>query len=205
MSPTKEQIFNLALSALLLQREVINTTTDKSKEVLALNIHFDVAFESTLEDLDLDSLSSPITLELIEKDPNDFWSFVYKYPTICTFLRRIESPVLVDNSTTHLSKRVGIFKGQKAIFTNECDAIGECITNDIPFAALSSNGVLAIAYKLAFLSAPLITGKGAKKLRESILALYVNAKSEAQEKDKRENFNYEDDGVRSEFVNARLS
>jgi hypothetical protein len=63
---------------------------------------------------------------------------------------------------------------------------------------------MAVVYKLAFLSAPLIVGKGSKILRDSLMESYVVAKFEAQEDDALENFNYEDDDIRSEFIASRL-
>ncbi len=131
MSYTKAKIFNLTLSALLLTKEVVNTDTDTSNEVRVLNTHYDVALQSTLKDLDLDSLSSPITLELIEELDVPPWQFVYKYPTSCALLRRIESGYLTDNNRTHISKRVAVHGVQKAIYTNQPDAVAECIPNTV--------------------------------------------------------------------------
>lgn len=205
MSFTKPKIYNLALSALLLSREVSDVETDKTNEVRILNTHYDIAIESTLQDLDLDSLSTPITLELLANLTDEPWDFVYKYPTNCVFLRRIKSLQITDNRRTHISKRTGLFEGQKAIFTNQENAVGECIPKDVPLSALSPMAGMAIAYSLAQLSAPLLVGKGAKRLRDSINQFYITAKGEAQETDSLENFNYEDDGLRSEWVETRLS
>lgn len=205
MAYTKAGIYNLALSALLLGKEVVDTTTDKSNEVRVLNIHWDTALGSTLKDLDLDILSAPVTLELIEELDEGLWTYVYRYPTNCGLLRRIESCALTDTSRTHIAKRVGVYEDEKVIFTNEAEAIAEIIPKDISLALLNENAALAIAYKLAWLSAPLITGKGARSLRQEIWAAYLIAKSEAQEDDRRENFNYEADATRSEFVAERLS
>lgn len=204
MAYTKAGIYNLTLSALLLAKEVTDVASDKSNEVRVLNIHWDTALGSTLKDLDLDSLSSPITLELIEEQDNEIFRYIYKYPTSCAFLRRIQSCVLKDTIRTHIPKRVGIHNGVKAIFTNEYDAVAEIIPNNVTLAALNENAALALAYKLAWLSAPLITGKGAARLREDLMRAYVIAKTEAQEDDRVENFNYEDDSTISEFVAARL-
>jgi hypothetical protein len=204
MSYTKPQIYNLALSALLLAKEVDNTETDTSNEVRVLNIHWNTAFESTLQDLDLDSLMTPITLELIEELDEGPWAYVYKYPTNCIFLRKIQSGIETDNAATHIAKVVRPHEGVKAIFTNEEDAVAECITNDISLAFLNPMAGMAVAYKLAMLSAPLIVGKGAKTLREEIKENYIIAKMEAQEVDRAENFNYEDEALRSEFVAARI-
>lgn len=204
MSYTKAEIYNLTLSALLLARQVVNVETDKSTEVNVLNTHWETALKSTLKDLDLDSLSTPITLELIEELDEGPWTYVYKYPTNCALLRRIESGYLTDNSRTHISKRVGLHEGKKVIFTNEADAVAECIPNDVPLSALSPMAAMAVAYKLAMLSTPLVVGKGSRTLKEDIKKDYLIAKAEAQEDDALENFNYEGDDVRSEFVTARL-
>ena len=203
---TQAGIYNLALSALLLGKEVTNVSTDKSNEVRVFNIHWDTALNSTLKDLDLDSLSSPVTLELIEElEDNPHWKFAYKYPTNCAFLRRIQSCVLNDTRRTHIPKRIGIHNGIKAIFTNEYNAVAEIIPKNASLAMLNENAALAVAYRLAHLSAPLITGKGSRTLRDEIYKSYLIFKAEAQEDDARENFNYEDDATLSEFVAERLS
>lgn len=205
---TKPKIYNLALSALLLGKEVSDVLTDTSNEVRILNTHWDTAFESTLQDLDLDALSEPVSLELLANLSEDSeytgaWTYAYKYPTKCVFLRRIDSGQVTDNKRTHISKRIALYNGVKAIFTNEVDAVAECITDEVPLTSLTPMAALAIAYKLAYLSAPLLVGKGAKNLRKEIDQQYIMAKAEAQETDRLENFNYESDDLRSEFVAAR--
>ena len=204
MAYTKVQIYNLALSALLLAKEVEQPDTDPSTECRVLNLNWDTALSSTLQDLDLDSLSSIVKLELLDTLKDGPWRYVYKYPVNCSFFRRIKSPMVTDNASSHISKRVAIHNGQKAIFTNEDSAEAEVIPMNVPLSALSPNAALAVAYKLAFLSAPLIVGKGAKALKDSIKQEYVQFKFEAQEVDRFENFNYEEDALRSEFVQARL-
>lgn len=205
---TKAEIYNLALGALLLQRQIANPDTDASNEAKVLNTHYTVAFNSTLEDLDLDATMSIATLELIETNPNELWSYAYKYPTDCVFLRRLQdanNKTHKDNRYTHHPKNVQIHDGQKAIMTNLEDATAEYISTSVPLTTLSQMAGLAIAYRLAILSAPLIVGKGATALRKELRQQYVIYKAEAQEKDKRENFNYYDDAVESDWVNERLS
>ena len=121
---TQESIYNLTLSALLLGKEVTEISTDKSNEVRVLNIHWNTALGSALKDLDLDILSAPVQLELIE-EPEDHphWRFAYKYPVNCGLLRRIQSCVLTDTERTLIPKRVGVHNNIKAIFTNEYNAI----------------------------------------------------------------------------------
>jgi hypothetical protein len=204
MSYTKPQIYTLTLSALQLSKEVVDVATDRSNEVRVLNMHYDAALEATLKDLDLDSLSSTMDLELIEELDEGPWTYVYKYPTNCAKLRRIENQVPTDNITTHIPKVVKMYGTQKAIYTNEYEAVIEYIPKDVSLAAFSSMAGMALVYKLALLSAPLIAGKGSKSLLKELKEAYVMAKTEAQEDDRDENFNYEADHLRSEFVSTRL-
>jgi hypothetical protein len=200
---SKAKIFNLALSALLLQRRIVNTETDTSNEGKVLESNYDIAFMSALEDMDLDATSSIVTLELVEEEPNDLWYYAYQYPRKCAFLRRLISGVNVDTRATHIDKRIGIHEGQKVIFTNLMDAKAEIIMNDVPLVSLSSSAIMTIAYRLASLSAPLIVGKGADKLMQTIQQKYLIAKAEAQDHDHRENLSFLTDEEESEFVAAR--
>jgi hypothetical protein len=204
---TKEQIFNLALGALLLQREITNAATDRSNECRVLNTHYTVAFWTTLQDLDLDSTSSQVELELIETAPNDgdVWQYAYRYPSTCVFLRRLQSCSTIDNRYTHIPKRVAIHEGEKVIFTNQKEAIAEYIPSTIALSTLIAPAGLCIAYKLAMLSSALVVGKGAQKLKEELMSKYMIFKSEAQEQDRRENMNFVDEAIESEFVAVRTS
>ena len=206
MSYTRVKVYNLALSILLLSREVVDHLTDVTEEVRVLNTHWDIALESTLQDLDLDSTSEPVTLELIETLPTDhIWAYSYKYPTNCAFLRRLESCALTDTEITHIAKRTSIRNGVKVIFTDEVQAVAEIIPKDVPIETLSSMVIMCLANRLANLSAPLLVGKGAKTLRKEIKEEYIVTKLEAQETDVRENFNYESDAQNSAWVRERMS
>lgn len=201
---SKEDIFNLALSALLLQRRVTNADTDQSNEVKVLRSVWEPALASALEDLDLDSLSSQIDLELIEEDPNRYWKYAYKYPTNCAKFRRLQSCAIKDNRDTQIPKRVGIHDGEKAIFTNLWQAVAEYIPKDVPLSAFSATAGIVLAYKLAILSAPLVTGKGAKDLIAKLTDNYKIFKAEAQEQDRDENHRFEDPVMESDMVRARF-
>jgi hypothetical protein len=204
LSLTKPQIYNLTLSALLLGKEVVDPVTDKSSEVRILNLHWNVALYDFLADLDLDSLATSVTLELIEElDETYEWTHAYKYPSNCAFFRRIKSGHVTDNVYTHIDKKIGVHGGFKAIFTNEPDAVAEILPDDFSLGLLSAPAGMALAYKIAELCAPLIVGKGARTLVNDIRELYVMYKMKAQEIDAAENFRYENEALRSEFVQAR--
>jgi hypothetical protein len=201
---SKAQIFNLALGALLLTKKISNTDDDTSTECQTLNTFWPAAFGSTLADLDLDCTSVQKELELITADPNDLWLYAYKYPSDCAFFRRIQNCDLKDTSDNQIPRKVGTHNGKKVVFTNEESAIGEYISNGLNLNVLSAEAGLAVAYKLAILSSPLIVGKGALALRKELKDSYILAKAEAQETDRNENANFESEAERSELVRARI-
>lgn len=212
---SKAQIFNLALNSLLLSRQISDTDTDKSVECKVLNQLWEIAFTGTLQDLDLDSTSVFKPLELLSKDLTSHcddmnkWTYIYRYPDKCTFFRRVRSPVRTDDRWTRIPLRIGLWDSPsgptKVIFTNEINAVGEWIPTELPISTLDPCTCLAIAIRLAFLAAPLITGKGANSLRKSLEAQYVMHKSDAQGTDRLENTNFESEATMSEFVKTRLS
>lgn len=204
---SKVEIFNLALSALLLnkEKELVDVETDKSNEARVLRLHYNAALNKTLQDLDLNRTRRTVTLELVEEDPNDLWCYAYKYPNNCAFLRRIVSSVRKDSAETHIDREIQNLNGISVILTDETDASAEIIPNDINLSALNASAGMALAYQLAFMCAPLLTGKGAKELRKEIWSYYQIFKTEAQEHDSLENSNPDDPTEESEFVKARMS
>lgn len=202
---TKTKIYNLALSALLLTKQIADADSDSSVECRTLNVHWDMAFTSTLEEMDLDSTSSQKNLELITADPNKLWKYAYKYPTDCAFFRRLQSCVRKDVRSTQIAKRVSILNGQKVIFTDEHQALIEYIPNNISPTLLSANAALAVSFRLAMLASPLVAGKYTLKLRQDIERGYGLAVANAKEQDRLENANFDSDEEMSEFVEARRS
>lgn len=210
---TKVEIFNLALGALLLTKQISNVDSDTSAENRTLKNFWKTALESTLQDLDLDGTSTKKALELVTADPFPDWKYAYKYPSNCVLFRRVlnyENPAFCnpsrkDTRSTQIKRQIMILDGQKVILSNLNAAWGEIISSDLSLTLLSAPATLAAAYKLGILASPLISGKGAGPLRKEISANYVIAKAEAQELDRQENASFEEDWITSEFVEARLS
>jgi len=202
---SKVKAFNHAISAMLLSEQVSDTETNKTNIVRVLNQFWDDALTMTLQEMDLDSLSESITLELLATlDENEHqYRYAYKYPTRCAFMRRIRSCARQDTIYTAIDKKVQLYNGVKAIYTDQEQAVIECVPVDISLDALSSPAGMAVSYLLAYLSAPLVTGKGAKNLRQEIFQNYLLALDSARELDARENRNFETAQQRSEWVSAR--
>ena len=214
---TKADIFNWALQALLLNRQIANPDADKSNEAKALQTNWDVALKSALTDMNLTSTCTRANLELVATAPIHHWDYAYKYPNNCAFFRRVVGCAEVDNKRSHIPKLVGLFEGKKVIFVTDAHrvevanqspdlkAVGEYIQTDFPLQTLQADAGLCIAHKLAVLSASLVTGKGASTLMKRIEANYSVYKALAQRVDAEESFSFQTEATMSEFVEERLS
>ena len=213
---TKADIFNWALQALLLNRQISNPDSDKSNEAKALLTNWDVALKSALADMNLTSTATRANLELVAQDPIHHWHYAYKYPSNCSLFRRIIGCAEVDDKRSHIPKLIGLYQRKKVIFARhhhtdianaspELKAVGEYIQTDFPIQTLQADAGICIAHKLALLSASLITGKGASTLMKRIEANYSVHKALAQAVDSQESFSFQSEETMSEFVETRMS
>lgn len=205
---TKVQLFNLAAGALLLKREISDADTDTSNEARVFRQYYDAALRKTLADLNLNSTAIYETLSLVDDEINDYWMYAYAYPTNCALIRRIQSEFRMDDRYTQIPFETGMFgttTKEKVIYTNEEDAILEYIADDINPNTLIADAGLAIAHMLAWMSAPILVGKGADRVKKDLMERYLVHKAEAQEIDKLENPTLDDPATVSEFVKARTS
>lgn len=208
MGYTKAEIYNLALGSLLLTRQTTDPDTDKSNEIKTLNIFYQKALDRALADMDLDATSKTATLALVTSNPDDNWDYSYTYPSDCVRFRRVvpgSGCYTKDTRRTRIPlQQVTKSDGERVIYTDEANAKGEYITNEVDLSTLPVMAGLAIAEILAHMAAPLVVGKGSKTLRDQIWKQYIIYKGEAQEVDRDENFNFEDPQVESDWVAARL-
>lgn len=205
---SKTQIFNLALSALFLQKTVSDSETDTSKEATILRSHWDAAWNIGLQELDTDSIAVTESLELLAEAPDSNWDYVYKYPNNCAFLRRIVPELggqVTDDTIDAIDRKISRYSGNKAIFTNEINAKAEYIPNDISPDDLNAEEALFIAYKLARLCLPLIIGKDSDNVAKLLESRYEQAHLDARAKSAKETSIYQEEWQRSEFVKHRLS
>lgn len=201
---SKTQIFNLALNALLLSRQVIDADTDRSNEAARLRTVWTVALNSALAEMKLAETKEAVTLELIEENPNDLWNYVYRYPSHCVTFLRIRSELVRDRRATHIRRQIGRYDGEKAVFTDAPNAVAEIITNDIDLSQLSVYAGTAIAMSLAYHASTLIVGKGAATLKRSISDEYIRNVALAQGFDARENEEITADVEESGWAAARV-
>lgn len=201
----KTDIFNLALSALYLQKKIADSETDTSNETKTLQTHWKAAYWGGLADMDLDHTSITAPLALVEEEPNSLWKYAYTYPADCVFLRRIVNTRTTDDLETKIDRKVGIHEGAKVIFTNEYDAELEYISSDVLPQDLTVEAAMYIAYKLAMLAMPLIVGKDSEEVAKTLTLLKAQSFADAVAKDAKETNIYQPEYARSEFAKARLS
>lgn len=201
----KTDIFNLALSALYLQKKIADSETDTSNETKTLQTHWKAAYWGGLAEMDLDHTAVTAPLALLVEEPNSLWKYAYTYPADCVFIRRIINTKTTDDLETKVDRKVGIHEGDKVIFTNEYDAELEYISSDVLPQDLSVEAAMYIAYKLAMLAMPLIVGKDSKEVASALQVLKAQSFADAVAKDSKETNIYQPEYMRSEFVKARLS
>ena len=201
----KTKIFNLALAALSLQKRISNADTDSSTEALTLNVYWDLAFNSALQEMDLDSTSTSKASELVEENANEYGSKAYLYPTDCVLLRRIKTGNLTDDEESKEDLRVEIYEGQKVIMTNKDAAEIEYISKDVPFSTLTAEAAHFISLRLAKLAIPLVAGTNKKDVLATLNEACNMALLDAQRKDRIESSIYQPEYAKSALVKARLS
>lgn len=202
---SKTQIFNLAMQALFLQKQIADSETDTSKEAVILRTNWTGALNMALEQMDLDSTAIIDDLELIEEDPNVNWKYAYRYPTSCAFFRRIVSGYFTDDDDTRIDRQIGYLGTDKVIYTNEKEAQGEWIKNDINTADLSVEACLTIAYELARMCVSFMVGKDSANVIKTIEGKYIQYLLAAQAKEGKETNIYQPEYRQSGFAKARLS
>ena len=201
---SKAELFNLALGALLLSKEISDPETDVSVEGRTLRKFWPTALKHALFKMNLKSTSTAVPLELVKINPNDHWRFAYRYPANCARFRRIVSQFLIDTPETEIPKETGDFEKKPTIFTNHENAIGEIVRTDISLNTLSEPAGMAIAYTLARMCIPLVTGKGATALKKSLQEEATVYILDAQQLDAEENARYLRPEEESEFVAWRM-
>lgn len=199
----KVVIFNIALNALLIDYQVTDVDNDKHKAVKSLRTMYPLALSKTLADLDLNKTATKVQLELtLHKHPH--WQYVYRYPMNSAKLRRIVSPLPVDNFESRIPFATETVSGIDVVVTNESEAWAEIQPSDLNLSVLNPNAAIAVGYQMAYLASALIAGKSSRQLKQSILQEYTIHKADAMEDDQNENVDSTTDEFKSEFVQARL-
>jgi hypothetical protein len=165
-------ICNMALSHLGVGKEISNLETEKGEEAAACRRFFATARDNTLRDYPWPFATKIISLALVEEDPNEEWSFSYRYPTDCVRARRILSGQRNDNRQTRVPYVVAQDETGLLIYTDSENAELEYTFRDTDPSRYPGDYVMALSLRLASYIAPRLTKGDPFKLGERALQLH---------------------------------
>lgn len=205
----KTKIFNLALQALFINKQISNADTDKSTEATVLRNNWDFVYPQVLAELDLDSTSQTKTLELLTDRPNQKWRYAYKYPNDIALLRRIDNCHVTDDIDSVINHRIELFTFNgdttKVIMTNRANSAIEYISTNIPADTLTVQACKYAAIRLAKESVSLIVGEKSATVSKTLEPKILEALIAARHRDGIETQVYEPAWKHSSLVKARMS
>ena len=172
MASSKVGIVNIALSHLATSKTVAILATEKSEEAITARVFYDIALEVTLRDFPWPFATRILALALIEENPNDEWSFSYRYPTDCLEIRRILSGMRNDNRQSRTPYRILSDSQGSLVYTDYENAEIEYTVREVSPQFYPPDFVMAFSLYLAHLMAPRVTGGDPYKLGARARGLY---------------------------------
>ncbi len=194
------EIANLALSHLGIGKEIA-LLTEKSEEAAACRRFYTTLRDASQRDFPWPFCTKIIAVGLVEADPNDEWSFSYRYPSDCMKMRRILSGTRNDNRQTRVPYRVISDSDGQLILTDKEDAEIEYtvkITNPERF---SVDFIHFLSLRLAAMIAPRLTRGDPFKMGARALQLYEFECSKARATAVNEQ--QDEENPQSEFISGR--
>lgn len=197
MPATDVSIINMAL-AHVGWTQFITARSQLLNQTAVLNLFYDQAVEYALEDFAWGFARRYVTLGLVEEDPNDDWTFSYRYPTGTAKVRRIVTSLgLLDPNPAPFS--IGQDDTGKLVYTDQEDAVVETtklITTTAQFPAMF---VEAVSWWLAGLSCPGLAKD--RKQAAGCFQMYSLVLQRAQAKDRNESQDHPE--LESEAIRSR--
>jgi hypothetical protein len=198
---SKTSICNLALSHLAIGKGITNIETDRNEEALASKSFYDIALQKVLRDGSWYFATRFIALSLIETNPNDEWSYSYRYPNNCLRLMRILSGTRNDTRQSAVPYKISSDNNGRIILTDKQNAEIEYIHEITDIRSFPPDFIIALSYLLAFYISPRITGGDKFGLGERAFKLYEYEINKAIANEKNEQQDEEE--PQSEFIRAR--
>lgn len=198
---SETEIANLALSHLGIGKEIASLETEKSEEATACRRFYTLLRDSSLRDFPWPFATKIIAVGLVEEDPNDEWSFSYRYPTDCLKLRRILSGTRNDNRQTRIPYKVARDDDGLLIWTDKEDAEVEYTVKETNPERFSADFVTFLSLRLSVAIAPRLTRGDPFKMGERAARLYELEVSKARATAVNEQ--QDEENPESEFISGR--
>lgn len=176
----------MAISHLGIGKEIANVDTEQSEEASACRRFFDMARDAALGDLSWGFATKEATLNLIEENPTEEWSYSYRYPVDCINLRRIKSGLRNDTQSSRVAFKLVKDDSGQLIYTDQADAEVEYTVKVTDPSFYTAEFSLALSFMLASYIAPRLTGGDPFKIKQEMLDQYDVEMGKAKKKNMNE-------------------
>jgi len=178
-NPTR--ISNYAIGHLGQTKLITNFDTDKSDVANVCRLWYVQARDEVQRDFIHPFSSECETLSLVETNPNNEWTYSYRYPSNCLMFRRILSGIRHDTHQSRIPYKIGKDSNGRLIFTDQPDAEGEktAIVTDLSLWPVDVQQALSLLLA-TYIAPSVVDGGDTNKLGERALRLYLIQKTKAE-------------------------
>lgn len=155
MGTTVTQVCNVALAYIGVS-EQISDLGEASTAAEQCTLHYEQAVQSVFEECAWPELTGYATLALVEEEPNDDWTYSYRWPSDCLAVRRIVTTRGREDPNPP-QFRNGADEQGLLIYTHEEEAQIEYTRNLTDPIRWSAHLADAVAWKLAEKLAPALS------------------------------------------------
>jgi len=198
---SKTDIANMAISHIGYGKEISNLALENSEEASVCRRFYDISRDSTLRDFPWPFAMVSASLNLIEENPNSEWSYSYRYPSDCIYVRRIISGDKRESRDDRVPYKIGKDGSGLLIYTDQSSAEIEYTQKIDDPSFYTSEFSASLSLRLASYISTRLTKGDPFSLRKNIMSLYA----EEIEKVKTNSLN-EEQSVKepeSEFIRGR--
>lgn len=169
-----------------LAKEEIESLTENSTEAEKISLVWDQALDATLRAHPWKFAGKVQALALISGEEIEGWTYLYKYPAHCLFIRRVfnEATNNEQKATEPYEEFLSPDTAQKSIATDVEDALIEFTARVTNPALYDSLFIDAFALQLAARTAFALTGD--KDIQKTMIGLFNDAIAEAKRIDRAE-------------------
>ena len=168
---TLVELYNMSISHLGIGQEVA-TETERSQEAKACQRFWDVCRQATLRDFKWPFARKVATLALIEENPNDNWSYSYRYPTDCVGGERIVNGSRNEDRQSLVTFDIGKDDAGLTVLTDQSNAVLEYTMDVSDLTTWPPDAILAASFRLASLICPRLTKGDPFKIKSEMLGQY---------------------------------
>lgn len=201
MASSSTEICNLALSHLVVGKEIANLETESSPEASACRRYYNTVRKQLLRDFSWPFAIKVASLSLVAENPTTEWAYSYRYPADCIKSKRIISGTRNETRQSRVPYQVVHDSTGRLIYTDQQDAVLQYIKNIEDTGQFFADFTMAMSFRLAFYIAPRVTGGDPFKLGERALKMYQVEIQRAQANAANEQ--QDEEAPDSEFVRMR--